>query len=191
MMRFVRYALAAALLALPLAGEDVEFLRAWEAHQKERPRSVSSVGYLAPRGEPGTLLRVEGRLLTGDGRAIVRDAIVFAWQTDASGVYDRPGTPPHSWRLHGWSKTDRDGRFRFKTIRPGAYPNGSIPAHIHFSVQRSNGMRYFTRDLIFDDDPLLTPALRQTNRDVIGRVRTLEGAQFVEIDLRLEESRRF
>lgn len=182
---------AAATTALHLSAVDRDFLEAWERAQKAMPDRVTSTGVIVPRGEPGTPLRIDGQVLTNDGTALVRDAVVFAWQTDAQGVYDRPGTGLHSWRLRGWAKTDEGGRFRFKTIRPAAYPGGREPAHVHFTVQRSDGRRYFASDLMFDDDPLITSSIRQRRGEGIAKVESAAGAQSVTIRLELEEANRF
>ena len=180
-----------ALIPLSVSAVDRDFLEAWERAQKGRPERLSSTGTIALRGEPGTPLRIDGQVLTNAGRASVRDAVVFAWQTDAQGIYDRREAGLHSWRLRGWAKTDAEGRFRFKTIRPVAYPNGREPAHVHFTVQRSDGRRYFASDLMFDDDPLITASIRERRRAGIAKVESADGAQSVTIRLELEEKNRF
>ncbi len=189
-MNYLRIAVLA-LLAVSVAAVDREFLRSWEAHQRERPRTVASSSSITPPGEPGTPLRIDGRVLTDDGQAAVRDAIVFAWQTDAEGVYDRPGRGPHSWRLRGWAKTDARGQFRFDTIRPAAYPRGREPAHVHFTVERSDGRRYFASDLLFEDDPLVTARIRNRGSAVIAGVKPEGKTSRVEIVLNLDEDRKF
>ncbi len=61
--------------------------------------------------------------------------------------------------------TDEDGRYRFVTIKPGAYPWGNHanawrPAHIHFSLfgnayaQRLITQMYFPGDPLFEFDPI-------------------------------------
>ena len=61
--------------------------------------------------------------------------------------------------------TDADGRYRFTTIKPGAYPWGNHhnawrPAHIHFSLfgqaftQRLVTQMYFPDDPLFFQDPI-------------------------------------
>lgn len=182
-----------AMLLLPaaLAGVDRDFLRQFERLQRERPANLTSGGTVAPPTEPGIPMRLEGRLVTGSGRAAIRDAVVFAWQTDASGLYDRPGSAPHSWRLHGWARTDREGRFSFTTIRPAAYPSRTEPAHVHFTVERSNGSRYFVPSLMFDGDPLLTPSVLAQRDAVVASVERRGGAQYVSFTLQLEEDGRF
>jgi len=61
--------------------------------------------------------------------------------------------------------TDGEGRYRFVTIRPGAYPwqnhpNAWRPAHIHFSVfgpafaSRLVTQMYFPGDPLLESDPI-------------------------------------
>ena len=63
--------------------------------------------------------------------------------------------------------TDDDGRYRFVTIRPGAYPwnnhyNAWRPAHIHFSLfgnvyaQRLITQMYFPGDPLMEHDTILS-----------------------------------
>jgi protocatechuate 3,4-dioxygenase beta subunit len=66
----------------------------------------------------------------------------------------------------GRTLTDDDGRYRFITVKPGAYPwrnhhNAWRPAHIHFSLfgraftQRLVTQMYFPGDPLFFQDPVL------------------------------------
>jgi protocatechuate 3,4-dioxygenase, beta subunit len=117
----------------------------------------------------GQRIIVHGRLLDGDGRA-VPDALLEVWQANAGGRYrhvvDQWPSPldPHFSGL-GRTVTDGQGRYRFTTIRPGAYPwrnhaNAWRPAHIHFSVfgrafvQRLVTQMYFPDDPLFFQDPI-------------------------------------
>ncbi len=169
-------------------GIDIEFLRAWESAQKARPATISAIATIAEASEPGTPLTIRGRVVSRQGSA-ASGAIVFAWQTDANGVYDRPGAPAHSWRLKGWARTDARGEFTFHTIRPAAYPNGRIPAHVHFSVEAGAGRgRYFADDLLFADDPLLSGS---GNAAGASQVTTRNGRQNVAVTLQLDEAQKF
>jgi protocatechuate 3,4-dioxygenase beta subunit len=49
-------------------------------------------------------------------------------------------------------KTGADGQFEFRTIRPGAYPNTNIKAHVHFTVFTADGARYHAGELQFEGD---------------------------------------
>ena len=132
-------------------------------------------------GEPqGERIEVFGRVLDGDGRP-VRDTLVEIWQTNAAGRYrhtgDRHPAPlDPNFTGAGRAMTDSEGRYRFVTIKPGAYPwrnhhNAWRPAHIHFSLfgraftSRLVTQMYFPGDPLFGQDPIFNsvrdPAARQ------------------------------
>src|SRR6478736_2844123 len=112
----------------------------------------------------GERIIVSGRVLDENGRP-VPDALIEIWQANAAGRYlhkrdqhDAPLDPNFSGE--GRTVTDAQGRYQFKTIKPGAYPwgnhyNGWRPQHIHFSLF---GRAYATRlvtQMYFPGDPLL------------------------------------
>ena len=85
----------------------------------------------------GTVAHVGGRVVGTDG-APVTGALVEIWQCDANGRYHHPGdargaAPDPAFQGYGQVRTGADGAYRFRTIRPVAYP-GRTP-HIHFAVQ--------------------------------------------------------
>lgn len=53
--------------------------------------------------------------------------------------------------------SDADGAYAFDTIRPGSYPGRRDPAHIHMHVIERGCATYYIDDVVFTDDPLLTP----------------------------------
>ncbi len=135
-------------------------------------------------GEPlGERIVVTGRIVEGDGRP-VRSTLVEIWQANAAGRYahdvDRHPAPlDPNFGGAGRCLTDVEGRYRFVTIKPGAYPwrnheNAWRPAHIHFSVfgrafvQRLVTQMYFPGDPLFDADPIF-----QSIRDPRARERLI------------------
>ena len=97
-------------------------------------------------GEPlGERIIVQGRVLDEDGRPIP-NTLVEVWQANAAGRYahrvdDHPAPLDPNFSGAGRTLTDDQGRYRFVTIKPGAYPwlnhpNAWRPAHIHFSLVR-------------------------------------------------------
>ena len=98
----------------------------------------------ARNGEPlGERIIVTGRVLDEAGRPLP-NMLVEIWQANAAGRYvhtvdqhDAPLDP--NFFGGGRCVTDGDGRYRFLTIKPGAYPwrnhpNAWRPNHIHFSL---------------------------------------------------------
>ena len=157
-----------------LSAQDTEYIRAIERAQQQRPAALASTGRIAPASEPGSPLVVRGRVLTVNG-APAANAVIFAYQTDRGGLYDKPENGPHSWRLRGWAKADAEGRFTFQTIRPGSYPNSNNPPHVHFTAFLADGTRYHAGELQLS---MTAPALDG---------KTEEAA----IDLRLEARQKF
>jgi protocatechuate 3,4-dioxygenase beta subunit len=134
-------------------------------------------------GEPiGERITVSGRVLDDGGRPIP-GALVEVWQANACGRYHHE-VDQHSAPLDpnfsgaGRCLTDGDGRYRFTTIKPGAYPWGNHPnawrpAHIHFSVfgrafeQRLVTQMYFPGDPLFPYDPIFNAIRDPRSRELL------------------------
>ena len=178
-------------VAASVCAQDTEWVRDWERAQKDRPDVVRSVARIAAVDEPGTPLIVHGRIFKADGVTPAPDVVVFAYQTDAAGLYNAPGE--RAWRLRGWAKSDAQGRFEFRTIRPASYPRNGPPAHIHLTIDGPGLRRRWTEDIEFSDDPVLSDAHKQRSaaKGRFGSVRAVTkrgGVQRVEAHLRIEES---
>jgi protocatechuate 3,4-dioxygenase beta subunit len=121
-------------------------------------------------GEPlGERIIVTGRVLDGDGRPVC-DSLVEIWQANAAGRYTHqndkhPAPLDPNFSGAGRCLTDDEGRYRFVTVKPGAYPwrnhdNAWRPAHIHFSLfgpafrSRLITQMYFSGDPLFGQDPI-------------------------------------
>jgi len=121
-------------------------------------------------GEPlGERIIVTGRLLDSGGRPVA-GTLIEIWQANASGRYahgvdNHPAPLDPNFSGAGRCMTDSEGRYRFVTIKPGAYPwhnhpNAWRPAHIHFSMlgrafpQRLVTQMYFPGDPLFSQDPI-------------------------------------
>lgn len=159
---------------------DPDFLRMWEAAQAVRPARIGSSGRIAPADEPGPPLVIRARLFDRAGQTPVAGALIFAYQTDRGGDYDRPGGD--GWRLRGWARTDDQGAFEFQTIRPAPYPNRKVAAHIHVGIEAAPGKRETLLDVLFADDPLLTPKeiARSQREGRFANIRPVTKANGVE-----------
>jgi protocatechuate 3,4-dioxygenase beta subunit len=116
-------------------------------------------------GEPiGERIVVWGDVRDGSGRPVAGQ-LVEVWQANAAGRYahavDQHAAPlDPNFTGAGRCLTDADGRYRFVTIRPGAYPwknhpNAWRPAHIHFSFFGRSFTSRLVTQLYFPGDPLL------------------------------------
>lgn len=159
------------------------------------PAELSAVARIAPPGEPGEPLRVEGRVTDRDGAA-APGTIVYAYQTNAAGIYPRDASlqgraAQRHGLLRGWAQADADGRYRFDTVRPGGYPDSDMPQHIHLHVIELGRCTYYLDDIVFTDDPRLTPdKIRQYSRGrggrgVVSPRQGPEGTWLVERDIEL------
>jgi protocatechuate 3,4-dioxygenase, alpha subunit len=147
----------------------------------------------------GQRVVVEGRVLDGDG-APVPDAIIEIWQANVHGKYNHPDDPQNKpiepgFKGYGRTATDDNGRFCFRTIKPGPVPGprGTVQApHLAVSVFMRGLLKrlvtrvYFPGDRDQSQDPILTlvdPQRRATliaREDASGSLRwdiILQGAQ--------------
>jgi protocatechuate 3,4-dioxygenase beta subunit len=117
------------------------------------------------KGEPiGERIIVSGRVLDEDGRPVA-GTLVEVWQANSAGRYphrvdqhDAPMDP--NFTGAGRALTDKQGRYRFVTIKPGEYPwrnhyNAWRPAHIHFSLFGPAFATRLVTQMYFPGDPLL------------------------------------
>ncbi|HWL84873.1 MAG TPA: protocatechuate 3,4-dioxygenase subunit beta [Polyangiaceae bacterium] len=121
------------------------------------------------RDAMGQRIVVSGKVTDEEGRP-VRGTMIELWQANAAGRYhharddhDAPLDP--NFRGMGRVFTDDEGRYRFMSIKPGAYPwknhfNAWRPNHIHFSLfgpgyaSRLITQMYFPGDPLFPLDPI-------------------------------------
>ena len=152
----------------------------------------------------GEILNVMGRVLNLQGEPI-RGARLELWQANTHGRYAHPADnnpAPLDSNFEGSAvlTTDAEGRYRFKTIKPGAYRAGRNtmrPPHIHFRLVGQYDefitQMYFDREALNDQDrflqstlpeerPLLvskllppTPEFEPNSRLVIFDIVTLKG----------------
>ena len=115
----------------------------------------------------GTHIIIKGRITDTSGNP-VENAAIDLWQANARGRYRHPRDPnPQSLdpNFQGWAiiNSGKDGKFRFKTVKPGAYPASKTwvrPPHIHFKISRRGHdplitQMYFPEEKLNEADLLL------------------------------------
>ena len=134
-------------------------------------------------GEP---VLVSGRVLAPDGQPLA-GALLDVWQASAEGLYDVQDSNQPDMNLRGKFRTDAQGQYAFRTIKPAFYsipadgPVGKMlkatgrhtyrPAHIHFIVS-AVGYESVTTELFAEGDPYL-------NSDAVFGVRDSLVVDFV------------
>jgi protocatechuate 3,4-dioxygenase, beta subunit len=172
-----------ALVVLPERFRDLEGPVFGEDAVEELDSDLTRQGSGEPLGER---IIVQGRVLDEGGRPI-SGALVEVWQANAAGRYrhevdQHPAPLDSNFAGAGRCLTDTEGRYRFVTVKPGAYPWGNHPnawrpAHVHFSLfgrlfaERLVTQMYFPGDPLFEFDPIF-----QAVRD--PRARELLVARF-------------
>lgn len=146
------------------------------------------------RGEAVWLL---GRVLEEGGRPCV-NAVLEAWQADASGRFRHPHDPERAKAdpdFLGWGRacTDADGCYRFRTVLPGGYRDAAGPRapHVNLAILGSGIMRWLATTVFFPEfpaanaaDPVLAavdPALRALL--VAQPAAPIEGARAFRFDI--------
>ncbi|HLE33948.1 MAG TPA: hypothetical protein VJB38_15195 [Bacteroidota bacterium] len=120
------------------------------------PRDVSSIVALVAEDEPGERLIITGTVYRSDRRTPYEGLVVYFYQTDATGVYNKTNGSWQEPRLRGWIKTDSKGRYEVRTIKPGSYPNRRDAAHIHVTTKTPDGTPVWLESFLFEGDPHLT-----------------------------------
>lgn len=129
------------------------------------PATLSWQATITPPSEPGESLLISGTVHEPDGVTPAFEITVFVYHTDANGHYNSRDDALDP-RLHGWVRTASDGRYEFRTIRPGPYPQVTTPAHIHVHVFGPGRPEWFIPEYWFEGDPLI-PA---KDRDLPARL---------------------
>jgi len=114
------------------------------------------------RRAEGEAIEIEGVVRQEDGTPL-DNLVVEIWQADANGIYRHPADPRHAdadARFFGWGRaaTNKEGRYAFRTIRPGA--SHGRARHVNFMLMFSGLMRILKTTMFFpgeqanDADPV-------------------------------------
>jgi len=149
---------------LSLEGTLSEITGPTFGHSDIDPIDADLIRNHARTGDPvGERIIVHGRVLDENARP-VPGTLVEIWQANVGGRYRHKKDSylaPIDPNFSGCGRvlTDDQGRYAFRTIKPGAYPgrnwvNNWRPAHIHLSVF---GRAFSQGQMYFEGDPLIAP----------------------------------
>jgi len=155
-------------------------------------------GNIAPRDWDGTPTVITGCVRDLNGNPIA-GARLDVWQADSTGLYDSQYPDPEELHMRGLFRTDGEGRYVVRTVRPVHYaipndgPVGRMlratnrhpwrPAHVHFVVS-ADACEPVTTHIFDDEDPYLAS-------DTVFAVKDSLICHFVRHDERDEAARRF
>lgn len=159
-----------------------------------RAENVPSKIVMVSDKEAGTPLIVSGTVYAPDGRKPLEGITLYVYQTDATGVYSTTGAggDNRNTRIHGVMRTGPDGRYEFRTIRPGSYPGTRNAAHIHAYVSGADYPEYWIDEYVFADDPFVGEDVKQKFRGlgsfspVLSVTRDGEGILRAVRDIKVE-----
>jgi protocatechuate 3,4-dioxygenase alpha subunit len=122
-------------------------------------REDSRRNVLAGPTTAGEHIRIEGRVLDGDGQP-VDDAMIEIWQANAHGRYNHPADARDlpldpDFTGFGRSGTENDGTYWFDTVKPGAVPFDSETSqapHLTITVFARGMLNHAVTRLYFSDE---------------------------------------
>jgi protocatechuate 3,4-dioxygenase, alpha subunit len=147
----------------------------------------------------GQKIRIEGRVLDGDGKPI-NDAMIEIWQADAQGRYAHPrdnrARPNTKFKGFGRSATDKEGVYSFDTVKPGPVPgpNEARQApHIVVCIYSRGMLRQIYTRLYFPDeaaangsDPILALVSADRRGTLVAHKETRGELPVYRFDVRVQ-----
>jgi catechol 1,2-dioxygenase len=143
---------------------------------------------IIPEGDSTPALIVQGFVMDGCETPLA-GATIEIWNANAEGVYDTSD----NYFFRGKLQTPADGTYKFRTIVPGRYLNGSIyrPSHIHFRITAPGynelvSQIYFTEDPFIQDDPWASAA--KAKERILTIQSSAAGDDIVNFDIHLKKT---
>jgi protocatechuate 3,4-dioxygenase beta subunit len=150
------------------------------------PAQIPSISKSPAWESKAQKLLITGKIYQLDGKTPAKNVIVYYWQTDDKGNYVNHELLDSRAKRHGyirgWVQSDDQGKYSIYTIKPKAYPNRKIPAHIHLSIKEPQVKNeYYVDNLEFDYDKFLTSDLRKKHqkRGGSGILRAFERGDLI------------
>jgi protocatechuate 3,4-dioxygenase beta subunit len=189
--------LAATIVSIESWGQvDAVWLRSWNEAQERQPATITSKARIASDSEVGIPLIIHGRVIAPDG-TLAGGVLVHAYHRDADGLeFGANDNSLTTWELQGWARTDANGRFEFRTIRPAPDHLGREGSHIHFTLDSADFGRQWAPKIFFSDDPLVSPHQHQRSTKAgefawIRDIRIVDGIQHVDVKFQLKKEADF
>ncbi len=126
--------------------------------------NLTATTEMASKTEPGERLVIRGQVFKVDRITPAAGVILYFYQTNHEGIYAN-GSSETQWsrrhgRIRGWLKTDKNGHYEIRTIKPAPYPNAAMPAHIHPTILEPGKPPYWIDDIVFAGEFGVTKAYK-------------------------------
>ncbi|MFD2274380.1 dioxygenase [Undibacterium arcticum] len=141
---------------------------------------------IARSDTPGAPMVVSGQVRDTHGKPIA-GALIDVWQASPVGLYENQDPEQDEMNLRGKFRTDPDGRYHFRTVRPAGYPvptHGPVgallraqkrhpyrPAHIHFMVSDPAHKTLVTQVFSDDSEHLTSDVVFGVTKALIGHFK--------------------
>lgn len=135
---------------------------------------------------PGAVMDVAGQVRDVHGQPVA-NAVVDVWQASPVGLYENQDSGQPDMNLRGRFRTDAQGRYHFRTVRPAGYPvptHGVVgellraqgrhcmrPAHVHFMVYHEHYKTLITQVFADDCEHLESDVVFGVSRALVGAFR--------------------
>ena len=155
---------------------------------------------MAEKLTKGERIKVEGRILDGDGKPL-RAAMLEIWQANAAGRYNAPQDARNDVKLDkkftgfGRVSAGNRGKFEFETIKPGAVPSsGNAPQapHINLTLFAAAIHSHLYTRLYFSDetdandiDPVLSSVGEKRRVTLIAKRKNTKDGPVYRFDVKL------
>jgi protocatechuate 3,4-dioxygenase alpha subunit len=155
---------------------------------------------MAGKSIKGERIKVEGRILDGDGKPL-RAAMLEIWQANAAGRYNAPQDARNDVKLDkkftgfGRVSAGNRGKFEFETIKPGAVPSlGNAPQapHINLTLFAAAIHSHLYTRLYFSDeadandiDPVLSFVGEKRRITLIAKRKNTKDGPVYRFDVKL------
>lgn len=143
---------------------------------------------IIPKGSTAPALKITGNVYGSCDKALT-NAVVEIWNADETGNYD----VSEQYLFRGSYRTEADGNYKFRTIIPGRYLNGSLyrPSHIHFRItapehQELISQIYFKNDPYIETDPWAS--LPKASRRILEVKKDTDDVDIITFDIYLRKA---
>jgi protocatechuate 3,4-dioxygenase beta subunit len=158
----------------------------WRMHSP----STQSGGSIVRSPTPGAALFADCLVRNGKGEPLA-GVEVDVWQSSPTGMYENQDASQADMNLRGKFVTGKDGRFRFRSVKPAGYPvptNGPVgqmlkaqkrhpyrPAHVHFLLYKKGYKTLVTQVFVDDDKYLQSDVVFGVTRPLVGGFEKKKG----------------